>query len=184
MGWRTNKRGDHYNTDKQIRDVGSDDDTNIEVVINAGDAEELEQFAKEKAESVEDSEEMEDEDSETNTMTMKEFLDYGDYLEDEVKRRAEKHHSHFFDKDTMRFFSSRVSELMWVDGDRKDYQTNPIYFITSEQDRGPYQHSGSVRAFTIRRIDADGDIDTIGDFQGYSTLNEARRAIKEMLVVN
>lgn len=224
---------------KTIRDIESDDGDDVNVTVNVDNIDELEEFAKEKAESLNNSEnfmwsdasngerhdilravgveiedlddyidvsdfndlpnwlqkkinelyphhfeklnEETDDDNKIRDMSMKEFIDYGDYLEDEVKRRAEKHGSHFFDKDTMRFFSSRVSELMWVDGDRKDYETNPIYFITSEQDRGPYKHSGSTRAFSVRKIDEDGDIDTIGEFQGYSTLNEARKAIKEIL---
>lgn len=107
--------------------------------------------------------------------SMKQFLDRGRFLEDEIKRRAEKGSPHFFDKDTMRFFSSRVSELMWSEGELKDYQKSNIYFITSEA------HAGSARAFTVRIIDADGDINTLGKFQGFSTLGEARRAIKDAI---
>jgi hypothetical protein len=113
--------------------------------------------------------------------SMKQFLDRGRYLEDEIKRRAEKGSPHFFDKDTMRFFSSRVSGLMWSEGELKDYQKSNIYFITSEADRGSHQHSGSVRSYTVRKIDVDGDINTVGEFQGHSTLSEARRVIKEEL---
>jgi len=107
--------------------------------------------------------------------SMKQFLDRGRYLEDEIKRRAEKGSPHFFDKDTMSFFSSRLSELMWSEGELKDYQKSNIYFITSEK------HAGSARAFTVRIIDADGDINTFGEFQGFSTLGEARRAIKDAI---
>ena len=113
--------------------------------------------------------------------SMKQFIDRGRYLEDEIKRRAEKGSPHFFDKDTMRFFSSRVSELMWSEGELKDYQKSNIYFITSEADKGTVQHAGSTRAFTVRIIDADGDINTLDKFQGFSTLGEARRAIKDAI---
>lgn len=113
--------------------------------------------------------------------TMKEFLKDGRYLEGEVRKRAEKGSPHFFDRDTMRFFSSKVSELMWSVGDLKDYQKNDIYFITSEQDKGTIQHAGSVRAFTVRKIDEKGDIETVGDFQGHPTLNDARKEIKKIL---
>lgn len=175
MVWRSKKDGTHYNTDKKVRDV-SDDDVIIEnnVIV---DEDALEEFAREKAEDEIEA----DEELETNTMTMREFLSSGNYLEDEVRRRADKAGSHFFDDDTMRFFSTRVSELMWQDGDRKNYESNPIYFITSEQDRGHIKHAGSVRAFTVRSVDENGHFDTIGDFQGYSTLNDARKAIKELL---
>ena len=108
-------------------------------------------------------------------ITMKQFIESGNFLEDEVRRRAEKGSPHFFDKDTMRFFSSRISELMWKDANRN------IWFITSEQDKGTTQHTGSVRAFTVRKIDEGGDINKVGDFQGHSTLSEARRAIKDII---
>lgn len=114
-------------------------------------------------------------------MTFSEFLDSGRYLEDEVRRRSDKKGGHFFDADTMKFFSSRISELMWSEGDIKDYQTEPIYFITSEKDTGHIQHSGSVRAFTVRRIDEGGDITKVSNFQGISTLNDARHEIKDIL---
>ena len=117
----------------------------------------------------------------TTGTSMKQFIDRGRYLEGEVKRRAEKGSPHFFDKDTMRFFSSRLSELMWSEGELKDYQKSNIYFITSEADRGHIQHAGSARAFTVRKIDVDGDINKVGEFQGYSTLSEARRAIKDAI---
>ncbi len=113
--------------------------------------------------------------------SMKQFLDRGRYLEDEIKRRAEKGSPHFFDKDTMRFFSSRVSELMWSEGELKDYQKSNIYFITSESDKGTVKHAGSARAYTVRIIDVDGDINALGKFQGFSSLGEARRAIKDAI---
>ncbi len=107
-------------------------------------------------------------------ITMKQFIDSGNFLEDEVRRRADKGSPHFFDKDTMSFFSSRISELMWKKG-------SDIYFITSEADKGDVQHGGSVRAFTVRKIDADGDIDKIGEFQGHTTLSDARSEIKDII---
>ena len=108
-------------------------------------------------------------------ITIKQFIDSGNFFEDEVRRRAEKGAPHFFDKDTMRFFSSRVSELMWKDANRN------IWFITSEQDKGTTQHAGSTRAFTVRKIDESGDINKVGEFQGHSTLSEARQAIKDII---
>ena len=42
-------------------------------------------------------------------VTNKQFLALGNYLVDEIKTRAEIGSPHFFDTDTMRFFSSRVS---------------------------------------------------------------------------
>ena len=108
-------------------------------------------------------------------ITLKDFIKSGNFLEDEVRRRAEKGSPHFFDKDTMRFFSSRVSELMWKDANRN------IWFITSEQDKGTTQHAGSTRAFTVRKIDESGDINKVGEFQGHSTLSDARQAIEYII---
>ncbi len=108
-------------------------------------------------------------------ITLKDFIKSGNFLEDEVERRAEKGSPFFFSKDTMRFFSSRLSELMWKDANRN------IWFITSEQDKGTTQHGGSTRAFTVRKIDESGDIQTAGDFQGHATLSDARRAIKDII---
>ena len=111
----------------------------------------------------------------TKSVTMKQFIESGNYLEDEIKRRAKKGSPHFFDKDTMRFFSSRLSELMWKDANRN------IWFITSEADSSPYKHSGSRRGFTIRIIDENGDIEKAGEFQEYATLNGARKRIKDII---
>ena len=116
-------------------------------------------------------------------LTMKEFLKSGNYLEDEVRSRSDRKGGYFFDKDSMRFFSSRVSELMWQKGGSNDpsYKTKDIYFITSEADRGYIKHSGSTRAFTIRKANADGDIKTVSEFQEYPTLGEARKELKDII---
>tara|TARA_R110000803_G_scaffold151370_1_gene216513 strand:- start:1627 stop:1974 length:348 start_codon:yes stop_codon:yes gene_type:complete len=114
-------------------------------------------------------------------MNQKQFLASGNYLIDEVKRRSDLKNGHFFDKDTMKFFSSRISELTWQKGDIKKYQTNDIYFITSEADQSDYKHKGSIRAWTIRKADRNGNIKTISEFQEYGSLMDARKAIKEIL---
>ncbi len=107
-------------------------------------------------------------------MNQKQFLHQGNYLIEEVKTRAEKGSPHFFDTDSMRFFGSRLSELCWRLGEK-------IYFITSEADSGRIKHSGSTRAWTVRSIDKNGDIQKLGKFQEHGTLNEARKAIKEIV---
>mgnify|MGYP001584311663 FL=1 len=167
MGWKSKKDGTHFNTDKTVRSSEPSVEVNLEIDNNSDD------FSEGVRKDFEENKE--------SQMTFKEFVNSGRYLEDEVRKRAEKHGSHFFDADSMRFFSSRVSELMWSEGDMKNYENESIYFITSEADRGHIQHSGSVRAYTVRKIDRDGDIDTIGEFQGYETLNDARHAIMDLI---
>ena len=106
--------------------------------------------------------------------TFKAFIESGNYLIDEVKRRSEKNAKYFFTPDTMRFFSSRVLELAW----KKD---DEIYFITSEADSSIYKHQGSNRAFTVRKSTSDGSIETIGKFQEHATKRYAQKAIYEIV---
>lgn len=114
-------------------------------------------------------------------VSVQDFLKQGRYLIDEVKRRAEKGSPYFFNADTMRYFSSRISELAWIKGDLKNYQTEDIFFITSEKDTGHLKHAGSVRSYTVRVCDKNGDIKTVSKFQEFETLAQARRFVKEVL---
>lgn len=107
-------------------------------------------------------------------MNQKEFIKSGKYLIDDVKNRASKNKSHFFDNDTIRFFSSRISDLCWK-------VKEDIYFITSEQDKSNFKHSGSIRGYTIRKCTLSGDIQTISKFQEYGSLYDARKKIKEII---
>lgn len=72
---------------------------------------------------------------------------------------------HFFDRDTMLFFDSRV--LRGLYGGR--------FFVTSE--KGP----DGVRAYTVREASEDGRIDTVGEFQGWPTAERARWEIRAIL---
>ena len=80
---------------------------------------------------------------------------------------------HFFDKDTMAFFNSRLETGLLKDQ----------YFITSEQDT-TYKNPAfnGERRYSIRHIDHDNKlIHTINDFMGYKTLEQAKKALKELL---
>ena len=57
---------------------------------------------------------------------------------------------HFFDRDTMRFFKSRIGEV-WLVGD-------VFLFVTSEVP----PHGG--RAYSVRQMNRDGNISTVGEF--------------------
>jgi hypothetical protein len=77
----------------------------------------------------------------------------------------------WFDKSTMRFFKSRIETGIVKCGYGEDGVATAARFITSEQ--GP----DGKRAYTIREATPTGDIETVGEFQGYATLKAARAAI-------
>lgn len=70
---------------------------------------------------------------------------------------------HWFSKATMAFFNSRVVAGPF-EGDT---------FVTSEQ--GPHQNRP---LFSVRRAEPDGRIETVGEFQGYSSKAAAVAAAK------
>lgn len=76
--------------------------------------------------------------------------------------------SHFFDADTMRFFRSRIAP-------RITHTEQGIVFITSEQ-----FDSNSPRLYTVRIMQENGQVKDFGGFQGYKTLQAARKAAKEV----
>lgn len=100
-----------------------------------------------------------------------------------LKRTAEHLGNHFFDPDTLRFFSSRVSEQLYrVDSSRG-------YFVTSEQNVGYGPRLYSVRAYEIRaphtprparELDEILETHTVGEFQGYWTAREAHQRAAEL----
>src|SRR5690242_11266218 len=86
-----------------------------------------------------------------------------------VRSRAKARGSHFFDRDTMKFFGSRVERTAYQIG-------NAIFFISSEQE----DHT-KPRGWTIQRQDQDGHIRKVGQFQQYKSLNEARSALRSII---
>ena len=83
-----------------------------------------------------------------------------------VERLAERKGSHFFEKDTMRFFKSRVIYDVFP-------SKNGVYFVTSEK-KG---FSDNTRVFNVRFIDINtGSIDTINGFGAYETKAQALTA--------
>ena len=89
---------------------------------------------------------------------------------DEIKKRNLETGRYFFSEGAMRFFNSRVSgELFGEDGS---------VFITSERNDGMYEPPAD-RRYSVRQIQPDGDIETIGEFQQFSTLAEAKSFAKK-----
>ena len=85
----------------------------------------------------------------------------------EARDKYREGEGHFFDNDTMMFWSSKVFPDLY--GDR--------YFITSEPN-----YDGKDRRFTIREFtDNYTDVETVGEFRQYKTLSEAKSAVKSLL---
>jgi len=76
---------------------------------------------------------------------------------------------HWFDADTLRFFQSRVHSDLY--GGR--------YFVTSERDSG-FGSIGAAwdgrRRYTVRMANADGSIETVGEFGQYGSRAGAHAA--------
>lgn len=99
---------------------------------------------------------------------------------------------HFFDKDSMRFFNSRVSEMVYPTFG--DFGT---LFVTSERDSGSsYGHH--ARFYTVRRAYWSTDnepgsstfgqdyisLETVGEFQQYMSRSGAHKAAKRIQLEN
>lgn len=83
---------------------------------------------------------------------------------DEIKTENRRYGGHWFDKNTLTYFSSRI--LPTIYGGR--------IFISSEKDK----HSNEPRKYTLREAMPDGSIHTIGEFGDYETLAAAKQAAK------
>lgn len=83
----------------------------------------------------------------------------------EIKDANKAAGQHWFSPDTMRFFRCRVSGPVIAN-----------LFVSSEQGPG----WDEPRRYTIRRANADGSIDTIGEFQGYASKRTALTAIRRI----
>ena len=84
-----------------------------------------------------------------------------------------RHRGHWFDAETMRFFRCRVGSYGYTgDGGAT------VYFVSSEQ----FVWLGHVapRRYSVRVCDADGDIDTAGEFQAYASRGAADRAARKL----
>lgn len=90
----------------------------------------------------------------------------------EIRARNKAAGFYFFNRASMRFFASRIESGAYAGAD------GASYFITSEQSR-PSSGPPGPRRYTLRRFDpVIGDISTVGKFQAYSTLANARIATR------
>lgn len=78
--------------------------------------------------------------------------------------------SHWFDRDTMRFFRSRVGRSAFADGH------GGAYFVSSEQ-----FNAQSPRLYSVRYYDPKHcNVETIGKFQGYSSQASATATARRL----
>ena len=75
---------------------------------------------------------------------------------------------HWFDKETMNFFKSKIHDEIFKVG-------NKIFFISSEK------RFDDKRKYTIRVMDNTGDIESINGFQAYNSLVTARNDLNKIL---
>ena len=88
----------------------------------------------------------------------------------EVRAANRANGGHWFDKDTMRFFNSRIESKL-IGGK---------YFISSEQSP-PFNDQVWPREYSVRVVSDDASIDTVNDFQEYKTKQQARAAIDALI---
>lgn len=90
-----------------------------------------------------------------------------------------RHTGNWFDRDTLRWWSSRVSDNVYPTG----ITALGTLFVTSEKEEG------KVRLYTVRRatlnVGADGmvlgcSITTEGEFQGHRSSNQAHRVARRI----
>ena len=90
----------------------------------------------------------------------------GEYYGLENLRNA--HSGHWFSPGAMRFFNSRLgSEVYPV--------PSGWIFVSSER-----FDQNCDRMYTIRKMDQFGDVDTVGEFQAFSSSAAARRAMRKL----
>jgi hypothetical protein len=78
---------------------------------------------------------------------------------------------YWFAPDTLRFFGSRI---YW----QTLTETNSGFLFISSEDN----FDRTEKRYSVRFVNADYDIDTVGEFNGYETLAQAKTALKSYLV--
>jgi hypothetical protein len=88
----------------------------------------------------------------------------------DVKRANHDAGQHWFDRDTMRFFASRVGSRLY----------HNRFFVSSEQFRS-FTGADGDRAYTIREAMPDGSIEEVGAFQQFETMGAAVAGIRDFM---
>ena len=104
-------------------------------------------------------------------------------------QRVADHLGHkFFDAGAMRFFNSRIlSDFYVVESDVNAAGGSLGYFVTSERYDETTPRGYSVRSFRVTPYDGGRGltdhkafVDTVGEFQGYESARQAKRAAEEL----
>lgn len=83
----------------------------------------------------------------------------------DVRRANKAAGLHFFDRDTMRFFRSRIVSGLYAGR----------FFVTAEA-----HHSWRELRYSIREADASGEVRTVFDFGPFDVLKDARHRAREL----
>ena len=84
----------------------------------------------------------------------------------QVREANKKSEQYWFSKDTMKFFNCTIESELYRGG----------FFITSER-----MELGMPKEYTIRRVTNEkGNIETVGNFQQFSTLGKAQTVAKAL----
>ena len=91
----------------------------------------------------------------------------------QIKKKNQAIGQHWFSKETMQFFGTRIESSVFV-------MPQGSLFITSEQDPAGKAWFGE-RRFTIRIAYPNGVIDTVRGFGEYFSLPEAKMAVMDII---
>ena len=88
---------------------------------------------------------------------------------EDIKRLNAAQGYHFFDRDAMRFFNSRVLSRVMV----LPYDDGMLYFVTSERD-GDKPRKYTLRSICVREGDERyGKVVTLSDFEQFDSARQA-----------
>lgn len=86
--------------------------------------------------------------------------------------------SHWFEKDTMSFFKSIVGQVAYAKSEKSRF----AYFISSEKHVALSLGINEPRKYSLRKADLKtGKIDTVGEFQAYSTKAQAKKELMRLV---
>ncbi len=120
-------------------------------------------------------------DSHAETLKARQFDANHVHTTDDLERHAHRCGSHFFDKDTMHFFMSKVYEpIVRIYKDTNKADVDGFLYITSERNgwNNPREYTIRVSSFDFERtVDLAPGLEPheTGTFGYFSTLQAARR---------